>query len=226
MDFRGTTGRPFDEVWVRFEGLPDHASYETVDRFIETLRADPAVQFPATSSLVDLLRPTSSSQRGMHAVLRLVRPNELEEEDWIAQLLEALRRLKLASLPCIPQGPSASLTPIEPVLLTPPSHPPSTTASSILQLLPLNTPIHFDVLLPQESNHSKTRPHPKRRRTQTSCTPHDQIHLATQTLAELKTRETDFLAAKSLLDERSNRISPLQKFVKNIRLNSSSNLSS
>ncbi|KAA1077603.1 hypothetical protein PGT21_013011 [Puccinia graminis f. sp. tritici] len=220
MDFGGSDRRPFEEIWIRLEGLPTDASYPRLGSFIERLRADPTVDLPGRPSLVDLVRPASFSQWGVRAIIRLVRPAELEDqEDWIARLLEAVGRLKLAGLSSVCRGPAGSLSPVEPVLLAPPSHPPS---SSLLQPLPLNIPITFEALMSKKKKKKNNKRHPKRQRT---LAPSDQIQHATQSLAKLKTRESDFLAAKGLLEERSNRLSPFQKFVKNIVVTSSSNLS-
>ncbi|KAA1071591.1 hypothetical protein PGT21_012405 [Puccinia graminis f. sp. tritici] len=225
MDFGGSDRRPFEEIWIRLEGLPTDASYPRLGSFIERLRADPTVDLPGRPSLVDLVRPASFSQWGVRAIIRLVRPAELDDQEaWIARLLEAVGRLKLAGLSSVCRGPAGSLTPVEPVLLAPPSHPPS---PSLLQPLPLDTPVTFEALFTIKNKNNKTssktrRRHPKRQRT---LAPADQIQHATQSLAKLKTRESDFLAAKSLLEERSNRLSPFQKFVKNIVVTSSSNLS-
>ncbi|OAV93696.1 hypothetical protein PTTG_27256 [Puccinia triticina 1-1 BBBD Race 1] len=213
MDFRGSSRKPFEEVFVRLDGLPVYASSLALQAFIASIRADQTLLFPE-ASLVALVRLPSAT----HAIIRLTRPAELAEERWFPELIEACRRLKKARL-SMGRGPPDSSAPIEPVLLCAPSPAPTTPPSIAAQQLPLSTPDHYHPLVPKLESSTKIR-HPRKRSRILPPVPvpsrSDKIAHATRDLAKAKQSESDCIAAKKLIQERSNRISPFQRFRNNL----------
>ncbi|PLW54176.1 hypothetical protein PCANC_06443 [Puccinia coronata f. sp. avenae] len=218
MDFGGSRATLLEEVFIRLDGLPVACDVPGLQQELsEWMSMD---MFPGTATIVELVRPSSSScpATGTHAILRLTRgPDELTDERWFPELAEACRRLKDAKL-SIDIGPPDGSAPIQPVLLCPPSplvHQPllpatNSAAISQQQPLPLDTPTHFHPLAPQIPPVFPAPHLHKRRRTYApslSATPFrsDNLEHATQCLAQLKSSQAILLGGKRLLKERSSK---------------------